>query len=71
MNSTKKAPGRIEYAQALLQGYLQRSARDKRCGACTHQVAVAARRAGITPAELAAAVEPVSKPDSVRTRGRG
>jgi len=72
MNTAKKAPSRIEYAQALLQGRLHRAAGDKRCGcgACAHQVAVVARRAGITSAELVAAMEPVAKPDSARSRGR-
>ncbi|RUP25857.1 MAG: hypothetical protein EKK51_31505 [Mycolicibacterium sp.] len=73
MNTTTNRPTRTEYALALVEGRLHKAVGDKRCGcgACAHQVAMAARRAGITAADLAAALAPVAKAERPRTRTNG
>lgn len=63
---------RIEKAIALTEGRLHTAVGDKRCGCgpCAHQVAMAARRAGVTQEQLQAALPPAARPEPGARRRR-
>lgn len=59
---------KLRVAMALIKGRLHTAVGDRRCacGQCAHQVAMAARRAGVSRQQLEAALAPVAKPDRLR-----
>ena len=59
---------KVRVALALVKGRLHTAVGGKRCacGQCAHQVAIAARRAGIPRQRLEAALAPVAGPDRPR-----
>ena len=59
---------KMQVALTLVQGRLHTAAGGTRCGCgpCAHQVAVAARRAGVPRQQLEAALAPVATPDRPR-----
>lgn len=63
---------KLRVAMALIKGRLHPAAGDKRCGCgpCAHQVAMAARRAGVSRQQLEAALAPAAKPDRPRQARR-
>jgi len=63
---------RIQIAVALTEGRLHKAVGDKRCGCgpCAHQVAMAARRAGVTREQLEAALPPAARPEPRPRRQR-
>jgi hypothetical protein len=63
---------KIRVAKALLQGRLHQAVGDKRCGCgpCAHQIAMAARRAGVRRDALEAALLPVARPEPRHRRPR-
>ncbi|MHA7666812.1 hypothetical protein [Mycolicibacterium sp. HS_4_1] len=63
---------KMQAALALVKGRLHTAAGSTRCGCgpCAHQVATAARRAGIPRQRLEAALAPVAKPDRLRQARR-
>lgn len=62
--------GRLRFALTLIEGRLHKAAGDKcsGCGQCSHWIAVAARRSGVTREHLEAALPPPAKPQRRRSR---
>jgi hypothetical protein len=62
--------GRLRFALTLIEGRLHKAVGDKRCGCgqCSHWIAFAARRSGVTRESLEAALPPPAKPERRRTR---
>ena len=62
--------GRLRFALTLIEGRLHKAMGDKRCGCgqCSHWIAVAARRSGVTLERLEAALPPPAKPERRRSR---
>ncbi len=63
---------RIQIAVALTAGRLHQAVGDKRCGCgpCAHQVAMAARRAGVRREQLEAALPPAARPEPRQRRNQ-
>ena len=59
---------KLQVAMALIKGRLHTAVGEKRCGCgqCAHQVAMAARRAGVSRQRLEAALAPVAKAERPR-----
>lgn len=63
---------KLRVAMALIGGRLHTAVGGKQCGCgqCSHQVAMAARRAGISRQQLETALAPVATPERARRRVR-
>lgn len=61
---------RLRFALTLIKDRLHKAVGDKRCGCgqCSHWIAVAARRSGVTRERLEAPLPPPAKPELRRSR---
>jgi Vault protein inter-alpha-trypsin domain len=64
--------GRLRFALTLVEGRLHKAVGDKRCGCgqCSHWIAFAAQRSGVTRERLEAALPPPAKPERRRSQPR-